>query len=71
MIVKLANLFVAAGLACLGLGGIFLAIGHSPDALIWNSQAEVSGNYAYGLLLLGIIFNLLSNLRISLKTKKR
>lgn len=50
---RLSNIIVILGLVCLGLSAIFLMIGHDPDSLVLNAQAEVTANYAYALFVIG------------------
>lgn len=59
-LLKLSRLIVVLGLGCLGLSALFLAIGHNPESFVYNYQAEITSNFAYGLLLLGFILQLLS-----------
>jgi hypothetical protein len=61
MIAKIGQLLVGLGLVCLTLAGLFLVIGHSPESFVVNFQAETLGNFAYGLIGLGLLVKLVGD----------
>lgn len=60
MIAKLARLMILAALVCLALAGLYLALGHNPDSFLFNYQAETLANFAYVLLVIGVVIQILT-----------
>lgn len=63
MLEKINTLIIAAALACLALAGLLLALGHNPDSFWFNFQAETLANFAYGLLVAGVVLRLFTLLK--------
>lgn len=57
MITKIVRTTTISGLTLLLIAGIFLAIGHNPDDFFSVYQAEVAGNYAFGLLVVSVLLS--------------
>lgn len=59
---RLARIFVLSAVALLALAGVLIAIGHSPDAITYNYQAEVLANFAYVTFILGLLLQVIHSI---------
>ncbi len=64
---KLGTILTLCGLALLIGAGMLLVIGHNPDNYWYNYQAEILGNFAYGLFALAFLVAVIDQAR----TKKK